>query len=174
MIDMAIEALIAVAAALLLRRYVICFSLIRGRSMLPTLRDREVVLVWRGAYLRHAPRRGDVVICYYPGRKMKGIPWMRQPMVKRVIGLPGEQLEIVEGQTFVDGRELREDYLDPRYTRFRRLKKDVQLEENQFFVMGDNRDNSNDSRRVGPLDRKAITGRAVCVLWPPKGWRRIQ
>jgi len=174
MMGLAIEVLIAVAAALLLRRYVICFSLIRGRSMLPTLRDKEVVLVWRGAYRRKAPRRGDVVICYFPGRKIKKLPWMRQPMVKRVVGLPGEHVEIIEGQTFINGRELREDYLDPRYTRFRHMKKDVQLEENQFFVMGDNRDNSNDSRRVGSLDRKAITGRVVCVLWPPKGWKKIR
>ena len=172
--ELLLEVLIGLAAAMILRRYVLCFSLIRGRSMLPTLHDREVILVWRGAYLRSKPRRGDVVICYYPGRKMKKIPWMRQPMVKRVIGLPGEHLEIIEGQTFIDGHELREDYLDERYTRFHRMQKEVQLGENQYFVMGDNRDNSNDSRRVGPLEKNAMTGRAICVLWPPRAWRKIR
>lgn len=174
LIEILIEVLIAVVIAALLRRYVICFSLIKGRSMMHTLRDKEIVLVSRWAYLRKAPRRGDVVICYYPGRKMKKIPWMRQPMVKRVVGLPGETIEIIEGQTFIDGRELREGYLDPRCTRFKRNKSPVHLEENQYFVMGDNRDNSNDSRRVGPLEKNAITGRALCVLWPPKAWRRIR
>lgn len=172
--ELVIEVLIAAVIAALLRRYVICFSLIKGRSMMHTLRDREVVLVSRWAYRRKAPRRGDVVICYYPGRMMKNIPWMRQPMVKRVIGLPGETIEIIEGQTFINGRELREDYLDSRCTRFNRSKSPVQLGENQYFVMGDNRDSSNDSRRVGPLEKKAITGRALCVLWPPKSWRRIR
>lgn len=173
-IELALEVLAGVVIALLLRRYVICFSLIKGRSMMSALRDKEVVLVSRMAYLRQRPRRGDVVICFYPGRMMKKIPWMRQPMVKRVVGLPGETIEIVDGQTFIDGHELREDYLDPHYTRFKRSKAPVELAENQYFVMGDNRDNSNDSRRVGPLDKKAVTGRALCVLWPPKSWRRIR
>jgi len=159
---------------LAVRRFLVCISLIRGRSMLPTLRNNDIALVSRLSCLLRKPRRGDVVICFYPGRRMKHCRWLRQPMVKRVIALPGETIEIVEGQTMIDGEPLEESYLDSDHNRFRRSMAPVALGPRQYFVMGDNRDFSNDSRRVGSLERSMLTGRVLILLWPPKRWGRVR
>lgn len=166
--------LILIPAALLLRRFVVCFSLIRGRSMLSTLKNNDVVLVSRWRFLLRRPRRGEVVICFFPGRRIKHFPRLRQPMIKRVIALPGETIEIVEGQTLINGAPLEEAYLDPAYQRFRRNMDPVVLSDREYFVMGDNRDSSLDSRRVGALDRSMLSGCVQLRLWPPRRWGRIR
>lgn len=164
----------ALCIALLLRFFVVSLARIKGRSMLPTLQDRDWTLVWRLPYILGRPRRFDVVICHFPGRKMKRLPFLPQSFVKRVIGLPGETLEVVEGILHIDGQPVAEDFLDPAHTRFFRNRPPVTLGPDEYFVMGDNRDSSNDSRRVGPLRRRAIVGRAVCVIFPPRRIRRVR
>ena len=163
----------ALAAALLLRLYVVNIARIKGRSMLPTLRDRDVALVWRLPYRFRAPRRGEVVICHYPGRRMKRIKWLPQAFVKRVIALPGDTIEFIEGVVYVNGEALEEAYLDPSRCRFRRTRPPLTLGPDEYFVMGDNRDSSNDSRSVGPIRRSAIRGRVVCILFPLKCARKV-
>lgn len=153
-------------AALVMRLFVVSLARVRGRSMLPTLHDRDWALVWRLPYLWGRPRRFDVVICHYPGRRHPRLRFLPQSFVKRVIGLPGETVEVIEGVLHVDGRPVEEPFLDPQRTRFFRNRPPVTLGKDEYFVMGDNRDNSNDSRRVGPLKRRAIVGRVVCRLWP--------
>ena len=167
------EVLGAFAAALFLRLFVLSLAHIKGRSMLPTLHDRDFALVWRLGYLLRMPRRGDVVICHYPGRKMKRLPLLPQAFVKRVIGLPGDTLEWVEGELLLNGEVLPEPYLDPARCRFLRSRLPVTLGPDEYFVLGDNRDSSNDSRSVGPLHRRAIRGRVVCVLFPCKRIGRV-
>lgn len=166
--------LCAAALALTLRCFVVSIARIKGRSMLPTLHDRDVVLVWRLPYLLGRPRRFDVVICHYPGRQLKRLPFLPQAFVKRVIGLPGETLEVIEGVLHVGGQPVAEPFLDPERTRFFRSRPPVTLGPDEYFVMGDNRDSSNDSRRVGPLHRRAIVGRVVCVLLPLRRIRRFR
>lgn len=166
--------LCAAAAALTLRCFVVSLVRIRGRSMLPTLHDRDVTLVWRLPYLLGRPRRFDVVICHYPGRRMRRLPFLPQSFVKRVIGLPGETLEVIEGVLHIDGQPVAEPFLDPERTRFFRTRPPVTLGPDEYFVMGDNRDSSNDSRRVGPLRRRAIVGRVVCILLPLRHIRRFR
>lgn len=161
--------LAAAAAALLIRRYVFCLTRIRGRSMLPTLRDGQWALVTRWDYRLGRPRRGDIVICFYPGRMMKRFPFLRQMIVKRVIGLPGETVALEEGTVLIDGAPLEEPYLDPARCRRRATRPPVTLGEGQYFVLGDHRDASRDSRAVGPLDRRAIIGRVRFVLPFPRG-----
>ena len=151
--------LLAAAAALFIRRYVLCVTRIRGRSMLPTLLDGQWALVTRFDYLLGRPKRGDIVICFFPGRRMKRFPLLRQMMVKRVIGLPGESVAFEEGTVFIDHHPLAEPYLDERYTRRQPTRAPLPLGEHEYFVMGDNRDASHDSRAVGPLDRRMIVGR---------------
>ena len=168
------ELLAAFAAALFLRLFVVSLARIKGRSMLPTLHDRDFALVWRLGYLLRMPRRGDVVICHYPGRKMKRIPFLPQSFVKRVIGLPGDTLEWIEGELLLNGTPLAEPYLDPARCRFPRTRPPVTLGPDEYFVLGDNRDSSNDSRSVGPLRRHAIRGRIVSILFPLKRIRRIR
>lgn len=159
------ELLAAFAAALFLRLFVVSLARIKGRSMLPTLHDRDFALVWRLGYLFHKPRRGDVVICHYPGRKMKRIPFLPQSFVKRVIGLPGDTVEWLEGELLLNGQPLREPYLDPTRCRFKRTRPPLTLGPDEYYVLGDNRDSSNDSRSVGPLRRRAIRGRVVCLTY---------
>lgn len=169
-----IETLLTLAAVLMLRLFVVNVARIQGGSMLPTLHNRDFALVWRLPYLFREPRRGDVVICHYPGRMMKLLPFLPQAFVKRVIGLPGDTLEWIEGELLLNGTPLAEPYLDPARCRFPRTRPPVTLGPDEYFVLGDNRDSSNDSRRVGPLSRRAIRGRVVSILFPLKRLRRIR
>ena len=156
--------LLTLAAALVIRRYVLCFTRIQGRSMLSTLRSGQWAFVTRFDYLFGRPQRGDVVICFYPGRMMKRLPFLRQMMVKRVVGLPGETVAFEEGVVLIDGLPLEEPYLDPRHTRRRTTRSLITLGPDQYFVLGDNRDASHDSRAVGPLHRRMIVGRVRFLL----------
>lgn len=156
--------LLLAAVVLLLRRYVLCIVRIRGRSMLPTLRNGQWAFVTRWDYLLGHPRRGDVVICFFPGRMHKRLPFLRQMMVKRVIGLPGERLSFEKGVVLIDGQPLCEPYLDPDCARLGITRPPVMLKENEYFVLGDNRDASHDSRAVGPLNQRMIIGRVRFIL----------
>ena len=172
--------LAAALTALLLRTFVLSIVRIRGHSMLSTLHDRDIAFVWRLPYLLGRPRRFDVVICRYPGRRLKRLPFLPQSFVKRVIGLPGETLEVIGGVLHIDGQPFEEAFLDPERSRFYRLRGlrtgdvPVTLGPDEYFVMGDNRDSSNDSRRVGALKRRAIVGRVVFVLFPFRRIRRVR
>ncbi|MDD6052122.1 MAG: signal peptidase I [Clostridiales bacterium] len=169
-----LELLCCLALALLLRLYVVSFMRVRGSSMRSTLHNGDFGLVWRLPYLLGKPRRGDVVICHYPGRRMRRIKWLPQAFVKRVIGLPGETVEIIEGVVHIDGAPLQEPYLDPDCCRYARSSPARILDKDEYFVLGDNRDHSNDSRYVGPIRRRAVRGRVVCILWPLRHGRRVR
>ena len=156
--------LLALAVGLFIRRYVLCFTRIQGRSMLSTLRNGQWAFVTRFDYLLGRPRRGDIVICFFPGRMMKRLPFLRQMMVKRVVGLPGEAVAFEEGRVLIDGQPLKEPYLDPQHTRRRSTRPPITLGPDQYFVLGDNRDASHDSRAVGPLQRRMIVGRVRFLL----------
>ncbi len=169
-----IELLLGAALAVLLRLFVVSLAFIRGSSMLSTLRNKDVALVWRLPYLFRQPRRGEVVICHYPGRKMKRLPFLPQAFVKRVIGLPGDTLEWQEGVLLLNGDPLDEPYLDSRHCRYPRTRPPRTLGKDEYFVLGDNRDSSHDSRSVGPLRRAAIRGRVVCLLFPLNRLGRVR
>ena len=161
-------------AALALRLWVLSFALIRGQSMLSTLRDGEWAFVWRLPYRFRAPRRHEVVICHFPGRKWKRCRRIPQAFVKRVIGLPGDTLEMAEGVLYVNGAPLDEPYLEPERCRFLRDRAPVTLGPDEYFVMGDNRDRSSDSRRMGSIHRRDVRGRVLCVFLPLRRFRRIR
>lgn len=163
-----------IAVALLIRQFAVEFVRVKGSSMRSTLENGEVMLVTKAEYLFGEPKRQDVVICHYPNRYMDKWKLIPQYFVKRIIGLPGETVSIEEGVVHIDGAPLEEPYLDENYTRRRTSMEPVKLGADEYFVMGDNRDNSNDSRRIGPLKRRAIIGHVRRVLWPLKGFRRIQ
>lgn len=157
------------AAALLLAvwRLVGMLMLVRGSSMLSALHHGDLLAVSRLAYLRGAPQRGDIVICHYPRRWIHPRIHIPQNFVKRVIAVPGDTLCCEEGVLLLNGEPLEEPYLDPLYTCRRLFLTPRTLGPDQYFVMGDNRDNSSDSRRVGPLSRKAIIGKVTRVLLSP-------
>ena len=168
-----VELLLSLGIALFLRLFVVNIARIHGHSMNPTLHHGDWALVWRLPYCFRPPRRHDVVICHYPGRRMKRCKCLPQAFVKRVIGLPGDTIEFIEGTVYVNGTTLEEGYLDPRLCRSLRSRPARRLEKNEYFVMGDNRDHSNDSRSVGPIRRHAIRGRVVHILWSPGRPRRL-
>lgn len=168
---------LALCAALMVRVLVVSFSRIRGRSMLPTLHDNDWALVWRLPAVLGRIRRFDLVICHFPGRRMKRFPYLRQCFVKRIIGLPGDTLETVDGVLLINGNAAAEPWLDPARTRrfaLHGLRTPVTLGPDEYFVLGDNRDSSVDSRSVGPLKRSDLLGRVVCILFPLRRIRRVK
>ena len=134
-----------------------------GDSMNPGLHTDEFVLVDKAAYLFQAPQRGDVIVFHYPLDT-------HRDFIKRVIGLPGDIINVTSTSVIVDGRTLQEPYISDTSN----FGNDTwKLRPNQFFVMGDNRPNSLDSRTWGPLDRGYIIGKAVVVYWPITDWELI-
>ncbi len=131
---------------------------IDGSSMEPNLHNDEYVIVDKVTYLFGKPQRGDVVVFYLEGQP--------KDYIKRVIGLPGETIEVSNGTVYVDGRPLDEPYLTPSSVTYPQR----QLGEDEYFVLGDNRGNSSDSRSFGPIRLSNVVGRAWIVYWPPTDW----
>jgi signal peptidase I len=132
---------------------------IDGSSMEPNLHHDERVIVDKITYLFGQPQRGDVVVFALENQP--------KDYIKRVIGLPGETIEISNGVVYVDGRPLEEPYALPSPGDVRPA---MRLAADEYFVMGDNRGNSQDSRSFGPIRRGDIVGRAWIVYWPPAEW----
>ena len=151
----------AAALALLIRTFLFEPIRVKGESMRDTLQDREIVAVLKPGYLLGHINRGDVVICRYPDRDST-------LFVKRLIALPGDSIEIVNGVVYVNDEAVDESAIDkhtPGTLRYANYARRV-LGEDEYFVMGDNRDNSNDSRAVGPIPRSYIVGHVKRVIFP--------
>ena len=139
---------------------------VEGTSMLPQLHDGERLLVNKLVYYRIQSiswghiERGDIVVFWFPNDPDKSY-------VKRVIGLPGETVELRNGKVMIDGKELNEDYLDREYTQSMPQPMSKKVDEHHYFVMGDNRDNSSDSRYWGLVPEKYIYGKAFFRYWKP-------
>jgi len=134
-----------------------------GASMQPGLHTNEYVLVDKVSYLFQAPQRGDVIVFHYPLDTSKDF-------IKRIIGIPGDTIVTTSDSVSVDGQILHEPYVS---LPFNFASNTWKLGSGQFFVMGDNRNNSLDSRTWGPLDRNYIIGKAVAVYWPLTNWEGI-
>ena len=167
--------LAAVVIATVIRMFLFEPIRVDGESMTNTLQDGEVVLVTKPEYLKGNINRGDIIICRYPNRNSESslniggsfeVTFTRHTLfVKRLIALPGDILEIREGKVYVNGQYVDETGIDMRSTSSENLGP-VLLGEDSYFVMGDNRGNSNDSRRVGPISRDMIVGHVERVLLP--------
>ena len=133
---------------------------VEGTSMMPALADQERIFVNKFLYRFGIGeiQRGDLVVFFYPNDPDKSY-------IKRVIGLPGDVVEIVRGAVQVNGRPLREDYVPPEYRDYSSLLP-RKVEPDHYFVLGDRRVSSNDSRTWGLVPRSAIYGKAVFVYWP--------
>lgn len=146
-----------VLAGLFLRLCVLELVLVKGSSMRNTLRDGDIVLAQPRLLFRRRIKRGDIVICHYPGRKRRKFPRVKKNFIKRVIALPGEEIAFEEGSVLIDGEVLEEPYLDPERLGFPMNREPRKLGPDEYFVMGDNRRASSDSRSVGPIaDREII------------------
>ena len=134
-----------------------------GMSMEPTLHNQEYILVNKAAYVLHAPHRGDVIVFEYPLDP-------RVDYVKRIIAIPGDVISVVGEKVTVDGVTLREPYINPAdlFNPFQPIYH-RSVPSNSYFVMGDNRGNSSDSRQWGFVPRQNIIGQATFVYWPFDG-----
>jgi signal peptidase I len=140
---------------------------VEGTSMLPQLHDGERLLVNKLVYYKIGSvgwghlQRGDIVVFWYPKDPEKSY-------VKRIIGLPGENVEVRNGIIFIDGQQLNETYLDTEYNQSLPSFAPRKVDEHYYFVMGDNRDNSSDSRYWGLVPEKYIYGKAFFRYWKPQ------
>ena len=156
--------LISVAIVLPIRYYIAQPFIVRGASMEPNFENSEYLIIDEASYYFYEPKRGEVVVFRYPRDP-------KQFFIKRIVGLPGEKIEVRKGKlviynsSYPEGFTLDEKYL---YPPDRLTHPDVQtnLSESEYFVLGDNRDFSSDSRVWGALDRKFIVGRAFFRVWP--------
>jgi signal peptidase I len=133
-----------------------------GASMEPTLFSGEYVVVSRLSYRLTSPQRGDIIVFHFPRNPM-------EEYIKRVIGLPGDEVEVKNGTVYVNGQALDENYLEVKTN----YAGTWQVPEGQLFVLGDNRNNSSDSHDWGTVPMDYVVGKAVLIYWPPPAWGLI-
>lgn len=152
------DVLISVAASFMIITFLYQPVRVEGTSMQPQLRDQDRLFINKFVYRFEKISRGDVVVFHYPRDPEKSY-------IKRVIALPGDSLRIDAGRVYVNGERIAEDYV-PRGYRDSRSMPEIVIPANQYFVMGDHRSISSDSRDFGPVTRDLIYGKAAFVYWP--------
>lgn len=162
----------AVLIALFIRTFLFEPIRVDGDSMMDTLHDKEVMFVTKPEYIFGQPQRGDVVICHYPGRT--------ENFVKRLMAVPGDTISIKNNVVYVNGEAVDEPYLTPARNDDGFSMDEMTLGDDQYFVMGDNRDNSHDSRnyygwgKPATLTRSQIIGHVRFVMFPFSDARGIE
>ncbi|MCU1295896.1 MAG: Peptidase signal peptidase [Acidobacteriaceae bacterium] len=148
--------------SLLISAFIIIFLYqpvkVEGTSMMPSLDDQERIFVNKFVYRIESIERGDIVVFRYPRDPSKSF-------IKRVIGVAGDRIRIDSGQVYVNGEPLHEDYVPHVYSD-ERWYSEIVVPSNSYFVMGDHRSLSNDSRDFGPVNTRYIYGKAVFGYWP--------
>jgi signal peptidase I len=152
----------ALVIVLIIHYFIFNLSTVKGQSMQPTLYDGEWLFINKIGYIVGGPERGDIVILKDPNNRLG----FREFLVKRIVGLPGETIEVSNEKLYINGVEYTEPYIDA----------EIQdgnygptvVPEGDFFVMGDNRHRyeSTDSRIFGPVPEKLIKGKAQFIMWP--------
>jgi signal peptidase I len=139
--------------------------IVEGPSMQPNFETGQFLIVSRINYLLGEPERGDIVVFHPPGK-----PADEPPYIKRVVGLPGETVALLDAQVYINGLELSEPYLNEPCIPARCEDQTWELGPDEYFVMGDNRNHSSDSRSFGPIKHDTIIGEALVRYWPPQYW----
>jgi signal peptidase I len=152
------DLLIAIGLALVIIVFLYQPVKVEGTSMAPLLSDQERIFINKFVYRFEPIERGDVVVFWYPLDRSKSF-------IKRVVGLPGETVEIRQGDVYVNGTPLPEPYVPAQYEDLSDFGP-VRVPRDSYFVMGDHRISSNDSRVFGPVANRFIYGRAVFAYWP--------
>jgi signal peptidase I len=154
--DLFLSVLIAIVVILFLYQPV----KVEGTSMMPTLDDQERIFINKFVYRFHFEKidRGDTVVFWFPGDPSKSY-------IKRVIGMPGDRVEVRDGSVIVNGQPLEEDYVPQEY-RDQSEMRSTTIGPDEYFVLGDHRSSSNDSRTWGMVPRRYIYGKAVFIYWP--------
>ncbi len=165
---------VAIGAAMLIRLFLFQQYYIDGPSMQTTLMPQDRVLVNKMSYKLHDIHRGDVIVFDRVTNQVQ-----HDDLIKRVLGLPGETLEIRSCIVYIDGVQVDEPYLNPEQTSqiepsarcgSHTDMAPIEVPEDMVFVMGDNRVQSLDSRVFGPIDTDKVRGRAFVVIWPASAW----
>jgi signal peptidase I len=154
------DILISVGASILIITFLYQPVRVEGTSMLPRLEDRDRLFINKFVYRVTAIERGDVVVFRYPRDPEKSY-------IKRVIGLPGDRLRIDRGQVWLNGMRLDESYVPEEFRDTKSIPEMV-VPDDAYFMMGDHRSISSDSREFGPVERSLIYGKAVFVYWPTR------
>lgn len=148
----------AVAIALFLRFFVLEMVLVDGQSMEPTLHSHQTLFIEKVTKLFSTLDRGQIVVVKYPD--MDGV------YVKRIVGIPGDTIEVKDGALYLNGNRKEEPYINTDYINYD--MEEITVPEDCYFVMGDNRNNSMDSHDdyIGPIPKENVVGRAIMVIWP--------
>lgn len=154
------DLLISATASVLIITFLYQPVRVEGTSMLPRLEDRDRLFINKFVYHIFAIERGDVVVFHYPRD-------LEKSYIKRVIALPGDRLRIDRGRVYVNGFLLHEPYV-PADFRDTRSMAEIIVPANCYFMMGDHRSISDDSRDFGPVERSLIYGKAVFIYWPAR------
>lgn len=160
------ETIVVVGAIFaLIYLFVAQFHKVSGNSMVPTFQSGDFLITEKVNYRLGSPKRGDIIVLKNPRDES-------QDFIKRVIGLPGDNVKIEGGSVFINGQLLSEQYL-PNNTlthpgAFLTEGNTIKVGTNQYFVLGDNRNHSSDSRDWGGVTKKEIVGKAFFRYWPPK------
>ena len=154
------DLLVSAAASVLIITFLYQPVRVEGTSMLPRLEDRDRLFINKFVYHLEAIHRSDVVVFRYPRDPEKSY-------IKRVIAIPGDRLRIDRGQVILNGTPLREIYVPPAFRDGRSMPETV-IPDDYYFMMGDHRSISSDSREFGPVERDLVYGKAVFVYWPAK------
>lgn len=160
--DIVVTVIAAIVIFLVLQLTIGSFK-VYGTSMMPGVKHGEYIMVNKATYYFQEPKRGDVIVFHSP----------RNPdsdLIKRVIGLPGDTIEIKDGTVYINQKPLSEHYIaEPPSYKYPR----VEVPDNNYFVLGDNRNNSADSHTGWFLPRENIIGKAWISYWPPENWAAI-
>ncbi len=148
--------LISLAIILPVRMFLIQPFYVEGASMEPSFYNKEYLIINEITYRFNEPQRGEVIVFKYPKNP-------RNYYIKRVVALPGETVEVIDGKVYVNNEKIEEEYIEDFSSD---NKGAVVLAEDEYFVLGDNRNNSYDSRRFGPLKEKFIIGKVWFRGWP--------
>jgi len=189
----------AVALAMAIRTFVIAPFKIPSGSMIPTLLVGDRILVSKFLYRLHPPRRGDIVVFYYPnewhplperlrtardpgrplGRRLSQLFSAGRPFIKRLVAVGGDRVELRDGRIYVNGALLEQ----PRVFQTTRYRNDgaygrsgdvIDVPAESYFVLGDNSGSSHDSRYWGFVPKRLVIGKALCIFWPLPRWRVLR
>jgi signal peptidase I len=164
-VNEAIRTLLFLVGVYVLLEMAIPRSVVLSISMEPNLIADQRLLISRVSYLFGNPARGDIVVFTPPN-----VPQEDPPLIKRLIGLPGETVEFRDTYVYINGVKLDEPYINEPCTAGSCPNQLWTLGADEYFFMGDNRNHSHDSRAFGPIKRSAIMGRAILRWWPPPKW----
>lgn len=160
------DLLVAVGIALVVILFFYQPVKVEGTSMAPWLSDQERIFINKFVYKFEDIQRGDIVVFWYPLDPSKSF-------IKRVVGLPGEMVEIRRGRVYVNGQFLSEPYVPPVFSE-EQTYPPVRVPAGAYYVLGDHRSSSNDSRTWGTVERKYIYGKAVFAYWPVSRFGTIE